>query len=363
MRRRRPPAGPEPAPMPWVTMASEPRHPLTDIGPEVLDRLFSTLMVDEEWSVRADRSFTWWPHRLAQHVSVSTPREAFGDPMVALRATTDMVEDVRAPDDVVEQFVDLLNMHASLGAFVWDPEERTVKVVTSAYLHAGNLPLLPVASAAVLLTAIEATAKAPGVADVLEGRPAASAHPSSGMRPEPDELLFFAEERIVPDGQGPSGFVGLVQEAGRAAVPWCLSNADEHAFTGELPYHGTTPALVLAATGGSPEGIDAQTSLVQLLTQPRHPAYGSGLLVLLKLPGTFPDGRARELARELNRAEAAELTGFSQFGAWCADPGDPGLLSFCSFVPSVLARPGLVAALAFYVALRNQWARDRLGAA
>ena len=39
-----------------------------DLGLEVLDFLFESMGIDEQWGVREYRSFTWWGHRLAQRV-------------------------------------------------------------------------------------------------------------------------------------------------------------------------------------------------------------------------------------------------------------------------------------------------------
>src|SRR5206468_2986123 len=39
--------------------------PVVDVGPEVLDFVFAAMKVDDDWSVRESRSFTWWGHRLA----------------------------------------------------------------------------------------------------------------------------------------------------------------------------------------------------------------------------------------------------------------------------------------------------------
>lgn len=46
---------------------------MTDIGLQMLDSLVDQMMIDEEWSVRRERGFTWWSYRLAQHVEVSPP--------------------------------------------------------------------------------------------------------------------------------------------------------------------------------------------------------------------------------------------------------------------------------------------------
>jgi hypothetical protein len=43
---------------------------VTDIGVEFLDNIYGKMMVDDQWSVRRGRGFTWWAYRLAQHVEV-----------------------------------------------------------------------------------------------------------------------------------------------------------------------------------------------------------------------------------------------------------------------------------------------------
>jgi hypothetical protein len=345
--------------MPWETLSREPTRAIPDLGPSVLESLFEKLMIDDEWAVRDDRAFTWWPHRLAQQVRVSTPREAFGEPMVAVRITNDLVTDVQEDDAMVEGVIGLLNMHASVCAYVWDPDSREVRISTSAYIHEGNRSLERFFSAAVLISTIEAHAKALQIAEMLSGRPATSDHPTSGERPLADDLLGFAEDQIVPKGQGQSAFVGPAMENATSApgINWGMANASAEGFTGELPFLGDMPATVKAALGAAGP---VETSLVQLLTEPRHPAYGSGLLALLRLPITQPADEIHRLAHGLNRAEALELTGIPQFGAWCQDPSADTSLVFATFVPSALFDPGIVNTLLFYTALRNEWARDRL---
>jgi hypothetical protein len=346
-------------PMPWETL-NQPAPPgIPDLGPPVLEALFGKLMIDDKWSVRALRSFTWWPYRLAQRVSVSSPRLAFGDPMVAVRVVNDLVRDVKADDTVVENIVGLMNMHASDGAYVWDPDARHVTVTTSAYIHNGNRSLERFFSGAVLLTTIEAHAKAKQLAELLDGEPATSEHPVSGPRPVLDDLLNFADTDVVPRGQGVSAFAGQAMEAARQApsLQSTMVTSSPTGLTAELPFFGDMPAIAKAALGSSGP---VETSLVELLTEPRHPGYGSGLLALLRLPVRQPPDEIRRLAHGLNRAEANELTGFPQFGAWCRDASDETSLVFATFVPSVLFDPGIITTLLFYTGLRNEWARDRL---
>src|SRR5438034_671528 len=42
-----------------------------DLGLEVLDFVSMSMQIDDSWSVRTARGFTWWGHRLAQRVSAA----------------------------------------------------------------------------------------------------------------------------------------------------------------------------------------------------------------------------------------------------------------------------------------------------
>ena len=345
--------------MPWGNLQREPASALPDLGPAVLGSLFEKLMIDEEWAVREGRSFTWWPYRLAQRVWVSPPQLVLGDALVAVRVVNDFVSDIKSSDDVVEDVMSVLNMHAALSTYVWDPDQRRATITTSAYIHEGNRSLERFLSVAALLSTIEAHAKAQQVAGILAGLPTATGHPTSGERSQPDDLLSFAEAEIAPRGQAQSAFVGPSMElAGQASgIDWSMASASPTGFAGELPFLSDMPAMVQGALGKSGPRV---TSLVQLLTEPSHPAYGSGLLALLRLPIPQPAAEVQRVAHGLNRAEAQELTGFPQFGAWCQDPSNGTALVFATFVPSALFDPGIASLLLFYNAMRNDWAKNRL---
>lgn len=45
----------------------------TDVGLDAVEYLFKALQVDEEWSIRRPRGFTWWSYRLAQHIDATEP--------------------------------------------------------------------------------------------------------------------------------------------------------------------------------------------------------------------------------------------------------------------------------------------------
>ena len=127
-------------------------------------------------------------------------------------------------------------------------------------------------------------------------------------------------------------------------------------------------AVEIAATE---QTVPAETALLQIMTDQPHPQLGSGALVILKLPVKIPkDSKddAASRANALNFLEAAGKdtiefsTGGSDrttlLGAWCVDPSrsEGDSLAFVSFVPSLVARAGILENLCIYNAVRTQWA-------
>ncbi len=60
-----------------------------DVGPQVLDYLFTNLRIDPEWCVRESRKLTWWGHRLAQKVWAEPVRMDEGYAVVRVHAEID----------------------------------------------------------------------------------------------------------------------------------------------------------------------------------------------------------------------------------------------------------------------------------
>ena len=65
-----------------------------DAGLQVVEFVYRTMRIDEEWSIREPRGFTWWGHQLAQRVwaeparlsEVQTPHNV-GGPTAFARST------------------------------------------------------------------------------------------------------------------------------------------------------------------------------------------------------------------------------------------------------------------------------------
>ena len=84
-----------------------------DVGPEMINTAFETNMIDDEWSIRSEREFTWWGYEQAQRVWADPPIRTEGVTDTKVHARTDVLRDV--PDtEKTFHLVSLLNMTATL---------------------------------------------------------------------------------------------------------------------------------------------------------------------------------------------------------------------------------------------------------
>src|SRR3989442_12951069 len=68
--------------------------PHEEVGLRALNDIYQRMQIETEWSVRGDRSFSWWAKDFVQHISVTEPVKS-GDFLVSrLVAVTPIVEGV-----------------------------------------------------------------------------------------------------------------------------------------------------------------------------------------------------------------------------------------------------------------------------
>jgi hypothetical protein len=342
----------------WLSKGKEIRPEPDDIGPEVIESLFASMDIDEEWAIREARGFTWWGHTLAQRVWAEPPRDSAGTTLVRVHAETALLRGVTVSDAVLQR-LGALNQVASLSAFVLDPRSRRVTLHCAMTLHRETLDWgKRLLSGAVAAQAADAHVKVAG-APLFGATVDTSSHPRSGVRPQPDDMLSILEAVFVPKGAGPSpvtdadleGAEGLLSQAGLIG----FSGAD--GLTAELPFTGRQPAAMreLIGEAGPPE-----TALLRVGTKERHPQLGNGAFFHLALPLNFDRPQAAAIAMRLNHAEATEPSDAHFLGAWC--PDRPRGLGFVSFLPAALYRPGLLDVMIMNAGLRARWAREALEA-
>ena len=47
--------------------------PHEEVGLRALNNIYQRMQIDTEWSVRGERSFSWWAKDFVQHISVTEP--------------------------------------------------------------------------------------------------------------------------------------------------------------------------------------------------------------------------------------------------------------------------------------------------
>jgi hypothetical protein len=323
---------------------------VTDIGLQLVDFLYEQLMVDDQWAVRRRRGFTWWAHRLAQHVEVGPPVWETDRHVCAVRIWTEVARDVD-PALNPARVLGVVNAQATLSALVWDRADATVTECCTAQIHEGIFGWMSRTLATIaLLQNTDAHARAATIA--CGGTVAATPHPIGGERPEPDEILNVLPAIVLPEGAAPSRFAGPAMQVAQEfmAHMGLAGSADETGLTCEVPFTGETPFAAL------PPGAEPQTSLLRIFTDQPHPRLGNGALVLLQLPLEVDEDAVAALANSLNLAEAAGDTGTLLLGAWCADPTSAATLAFCGFIPNALARLTRVDNVIAYQASRSRFA-------
>ena len=316
-----------------------------DDSASMLDDIYAKLRIDEGWSVREKRRFTWWGHRLAQRVSVEKPRLFANQLITKLNIETDLWRDVPRTEKTAA-LVRMLNYNATLSAFVWDEQRGTIRLHASLYLDAENVETVTyLAINVTAMQAADAYIKIDGPASLLKATPDESLHPTSGRRREPDDMLNVIEQLYAPRGEEPSRFSEIDFEslAKTEPAPWVLATAGPDGLTAEFPFFGSEPVFLTL------EG-QVRTALFQVNTDASHPQLGNGVLLRLTLPVDADPVT-------LNLAESQEWTGFNQLGAWFhSDRG----VSFVTFIPNEMFREGLLENLVWHTAARVKWTKETL---
>lgn len=313
-----------------------------NVAEQIIDWLYAEqLQIDDEWSVRTGQGFTWWPDQNAQTIEIAGEQTGpDGRPGYLISVRTEMVADLDLSADALLALNEGPMRTAAMAGPVYDPEARTLSLCSLARVHeeiAGWMGVL-LSSAAVMQIA-EARLLGPDLAAALGARPAVSAHPRSGLRGVPDEMLF-ASQVFVAEGRQP--------------CQW-----PESAFTEAVAYMMRPPS-VGASSGGQGFTVEfpfgSRSSLCQVIGDQPHPLYGNGLLVLQRFP--FPGASPAEGAEFALRLNSAELrthpTGYG-FGSYVYDDVyDSATLCFTGFVPNSLHRQVALPNLYFSCAARAQ---------
>lgn len=309
----------------------------SDPGPALIDQLYTTLEIEDEWSLRSSRAFTWWGDHLAQRVWAAPPRE--GDTsVVRVHAETAFLREVHDSPETAARLA-ALNRFATLSALAWKRESREVWLHAVAYVHHENVAWMrPLLAKVLALQVTQAHAEVDEACALLGGEIASSDHPGSGRRKAPDLRLEQLGAIYAREGSGESPFSEADFDAllGLEPRPWLTARREGRGLVAELP------------AGGDGE----ETATLVATADTTHPRFGSGLHLRVGPPVPAGAGMAG-IAAQLNAAEAEEWTGTSFMGAWCS--GHDDRLWFGVFVPATLYEPGVLARLLADAAARVRW--------
>lgn len=317
-----------------------------EMGPEVVQYLYDSMAIDDEWSVRNERGFSWWAHRLKQAVRALRPVRDGEFLLTPVVICTDFLADVPDRPRTLE-CLDALNMQAVMHAWVWNRRRRKIKLLTVGVVNEQNAhwqsrQLL----GSVGIQCQLAHELAERWAALVEARPDWSAHPVSGPRQEPDDMLNVLEDCFLPVGEQMSRFSqeDLGRTVANLRAAGLLSYEGRDGLSAEFPFLGWKTAIMNLIDRhrlGRPGG-PLQTSLFQCYRSVKHPRLGSGLFALLQTPIPIADdlGWARRFAAHLNRRWRDGQGLFPRWGAWCVN-SHQRTLAYVMFTPNFLWAPGL----------------------
>lgn len=326
-----------------------------DVGLQAVDRIFDMLQIDEEWSVRRARGFTWWSYRLAQHVDATEPWQDDEFQLSRIRIRTELV-DSADPARHPEEFVAVINAQETLSAVVWDPDERSFSECCTGIVHQENVGWMSrLLATAAILQNNAAHGRAQALAEAFGGVAAATNHPVSGERPEPDGMLGAPEQMAEQAREAGRSFTGPLCAGLSIFLPQykLLGFSDENDFSCEVPFTGVIPTAAKAALNLPGH---TETSLLRIYPGMEHPNFGSGALVTLLLPILFNPDDIPGIVNRLNLTEAKSDTASSLLGAWCPDPTNKqrNTIAFTAFLPDLLAEPGVLENQVVFQAARSR---------
>jgi hypothetical protein len=317
-----------------------------DIGIDAINRVYRLWQVDERWSVREERAFSWWAGDFRQRVYVDNGRKDHEAHVYKLSAVTEVLKEVDpgAPDTATQ--IAALNTFSASHALVLDESARRATLTCSVLFHMESADwVVPLFAALAITQLIDAQARAEVYAEMFSAVPNKSHHPLSGVRADHDEILGTIAQVYLPAGQEASRWItsGEFEEL----LPLLrhgnlFANGDRSGFTAEMAF-GKDTALI-RATGSE-----------------LHRQFGTGLRLSLALPVALSEQAAVSLSLQLNAAEASSFTRSLFMGAWSVKEARGGYVpDFVSFIPNALYRPGLLFNLILSLGLKARWARSEI---
>jgi len=317
--------------------------------------VYKALRIDAEWAVVKPTGFVWWGHQLAQTIWADNYGRDQGADLTLVHAVTDFLRNVENSQQTYEA-INTLNAAVSQYAFIYDPEQRCIKLHASVYIHRQNLgwaKRLFLRAVGLQLSYAHRTVESSS--HLFKGsEPDTSPHPENGFRQAEDDMVTIVDSfsSIMQDLPLDSGTFKLLEDS---LGPLFMVSEGTDSVSVEFPFSGDEPAVVRLAQGK----MGLVTSLFIANAGIVHPLLGRGMLLRLILPVTYGREGNFQVAAALNLMEAGDWARCHLNGAWYVD--DQSQLVFISFLPISQSISGELANLAFSFARRSVWACGVLG--
>lgn len=314
-----------------------------DLGLEQVALVHEHLKVEEQWSVDIDRGFMWWAEDFCQKVWADLGMFQSARNIFRLHVETELLRG-RGRAQNFDLALAQEMKDARLSAVCFDPDRDMFVLHTSLYLTGDDLEWLPrLFLTAAALQVDEAHVIGHDLAQTLHATPAASGHPSHGLRSSPAPVLGVIEKNFKPHGSQPSRWEDSAEwkETEWAMDRQASSFESDHRthLTAYFPWPLSDGAVSLSITTDAP-----------------HPQLGNGLNMVLRLPLDMSPEKCAHTAMALNNLERKEWLRCQMLGSWGFDEGK---LQFECFVPNVAHHDGVLMNLALSMSIRAQWVADQ----
>jgi len=276
----------------------------------------NVLCVDEDWAVDYETGFCWWPHVQRQDILVCGHRDERAELLEKVAVATKVAilnKDVESDDPIL---VELAALSTLSGLVI---EGRKLRLHAHAWVDQSNLPLYKMVLGTVAgLQISEAAILAALLSKQGLAEPHFSAHPTSGLREEADEISTVLETLIAPMGEEdppwPENMLDNLRETYLEGRPCLMANSDPTGLTAEFAF-----------------GLES--SLVRVCMTHKHPIVGHGMQVFNSFNVEELDDPLLDDPIGMNGWEIVHGDG-PFLGSWT--PAEDGTMSFVSFVPNAL---------------------------
>lgn len=316
-----------------------------DPGLRLVHDVFEQLQIDSEWSLWEGRGFTWWPHQRAQRVWADDSVKDDGLTVSLVHAEAEMfvgAERSKVAPRGLDALLGVASRDLSVSGFVRRGDR--VALHASAFVHEENQQWMSRTFQMSALIQVVNAARGPGaIAETLGLVPAASAHPTSGDRPDPDEMLDALDDLPASDTKWgtENEYSAVVEALGGHGL---LASGGGLGLTVEFPF----------GSRGGPAVAGGESNLLSVSSEPNG-SLGEGLRMNLRLRRWPTDGDLQLFPPELNRLESEGGSRAHLIGSWAIDLDPDSVPFFTCWLPTVVERPGLLMNLVLAMGVRSNW--------